>query len=82
MNGHKYSNFQLKKENVDVAVQAMCVLHNFLTETKECSDMNTLIVNEEGIAVIAASNVLNLAHLRGTSQQRKLFKQETCTKII
>ena len=41
MNGHKYSNFQLKKENVDVAVQAMCVLHNFLTETKECSDMNT-----------------------------------------
>ena len=80
MNGHKYSNFQLK-ENVDV-VQAMCMLNNFLTETMEYSDMNTLIVDEKGIAVISASNVLNLAHLRGYQAAKELFKQETCTKII
>ena len=48
-----------------MVIQAMCVLHNFLTDTKEYTDTNTLLVNEEGIAVIPAGNLINLAHLRG-----------------
>ena len=73
-------HIQLKEENVDVVIQAMCVLHNFLTDTKEYTDTNTLIVDEEGIAEIPAGNVLNLAHLRGyhsaneALQIRNLYK--------
>ena len=71
---------QMDEDNVDYVIHAMCCLHNYLTETKEYTDSNTLVVDDDGIAEIPAGNVINMAHLQGyhsaqqALQTRDLYK--------
>ena len=71
---------QLKEENVDALIMAICCLHNFLTDVKDYADTNTLTVDEEGVAIIPEGHVLNMSQRQGyhsareALQTRELYK--------
>ena len=74
---------QLKEENVDAIMMAICCLHNFLTDVKDYTDTNTLTVDDEGVAIIPEGHVLNMSHRHGYhSAKRLIANRRTLQKLF